>query len=485
MPQRLPSPSRIPLSLRLLLIVAFIHGTAWALATAPLQGPDEDAHAAYVQHLAETGHGPNRDAGSFLLSTELGTVSKVLQLRPTLQRPGVVPPWSLTDKALDEARSLPSDNGDGPNPAAHYPPLYYGLGAVAYHVSPGRSVLGRLTSVRMVGVLLLVGTVAAAWLLATELFTQRWQHALVAAVVALQPKLGFMAGVINPDILVTFLSALILWLSVRAVRRKLTPKLALALGGATAAALLTHPRCLPLVGLTVPVLLFGALRGRDLSRRALALSVTSAGALTAGAFLIATSWSRAHTAPGTSAIDAPGVNGAFQLRQFISYLWQFYFPKLGSMEPKVGPPVGYRQIFIETGWGSFASLEVNFSAGVYDLIWLAMAALTLATIVVAARRWESLRAAWPTIGVFVLYSGGLMLMLHYVSYRAITSDSGAGVVLTGRYLLGLAPLLGVMLAFVISALPPRSRSVVAGGLAAALAALALSGVALTAERFYG
>lgn len=482
--RRLPSPCRIPLPLRLLLLVAFLHGTAWALVTAPLQGPDEDAHAAYVQYLAETGSGPNRDSGDFLLSTQLGTVANTLQLRPMLQRPGVVPAWELVPQALKEAEGKPADNGNGPNPAAHYPPLYYTAGAIAYHASPSRSVLGRLTAVRMVGVALLVLTVAAAWMLATELFAAPWKHAMVAGVVALQPKLGFMAGVINPDILVTFLSVLILWLAVRSVVRGMTPLLGLALGSATALALLTHPRCLPLIGVTVPVVLYCLVRDSSLMTRWRALMAAGAIGMTGGAFLLAGIWSRAHTAPGTSAIDAPGVNGAFNAREFLSYLWQFYLPKLGSMDPKVGPPIGYRQIFIETGWGSYGSLEVNFSAGIYDLIWLATAALALGTVVVASRHWDLVRQKLDVVGVMALYAGGLMLMLHYVSYRAITSDSGAGVVLTGRYLLGLTPLLGVMLAVVIGAMPPRLRSLASGAVVASLSMLAVSAIAITAERFY-
>ena len=46
-----------------LLAIAGLQGLAWATFTAPLQGPDEPAHAAYAQLIAETGHGPKRDSG--------------------------------------------------------------------------------------------------------------------------------------------------------------------------------------------------------------------------------------------------------------------------------------------------------------------------------------------------------------------------------------------------------------------------------------
>ena len=40
----------MPLALGLLLAVAAVHGTAWAIVTAPFNGPDEVAHFAYAQH---------------------------------------------------------------------------------------------------------------------------------------------------------------------------------------------------------------------------------------------------------------------------------------------------------------------------------------------------------------------------------------------------------------------------------------------------
>src|SRR3954463_7568923 len=50
---------RLPSPLLLLLAVTFLLGLAWAAATPPLQGPDEEAHLGYVQYLAETGNAPS------------------------------------------------------------------------------------------------------------------------------------------------------------------------------------------------------------------------------------------------------------------------------------------------------------------------------------------------------------------------------------------------------------------------------------------
>src|SRR4051794_5607301 len=54
-----------------LLVLALTQGLMWSTFTAPLNGPDEPAHVAYVQYLAETGHGPHNGPGSGSVSTEI------------------------------------------------------------------------------------------------------------------------------------------------------------------------------------------------------------------------------------------------------------------------------------------------------------------------------------------------------------------------------------------------------------------------------
>ena len=59
-------------ALVVLLVLAAAHGVAWAVVTAPLNGPDESAHFAYVQDLAENHHAPSRQTGTGSVSTEVG-----------------------------------------------------------------------------------------------------------------------------------------------------------------------------------------------------------------------------------------------------------------------------------------------------------------------------------------------------------------------------------------------------------------------------
>jgi hypothetical protein len=201
--------------------------------------------------------------------------------------------------------------------------------------------------------------------------------------------------------------------------------------------------------------------------------------------LIAVAWTRSH-AGGTAFGTTSPVTG-FDLRQFLSYLWQFYLPKLSTMYPKVGPAYGYRQVFVESYWGSFASLESNYKLWVYDTMQVATGILALWVWTVAAYRPQRLLARWPAVVLLVAFCASLLLLLHIVSYGNLrTSVGGAGdPVITGRYLFPVVSVLGCMIAFVVGALPQRARAPVAGSIVGALAVLAIAGVGLTAVRFDG
>src|SRR3954463_7903472 len=54
----MPGRRAFPRPLAALLAAATLLSLGWMLFTPALQGPDETGHAAYVQYLAETGHGP-------------------------------------------------------------------------------------------------------------------------------------------------------------------------------------------------------------------------------------------------------------------------------------------------------------------------------------------------------------------------------------------------------------------------------------------
>src|SRR5206468_534285 len=95
-------------------------------------------------------------------------------------------------------------------------------------------------------------------------------------------------------------------------------------------------------------------------------------------------WSAAGLAATVAAYEvyrrgfSSGAGGAFggeanagkalDVGGFISQAWQFYLPKLSFMADRIGPSYGYRQMFIETFYGTFGSLDIVFRPRVMDAL---------------------------------------------------------------------------------------------------------------------
>src|SRR3954451_12448350 len=134
----------IPKPLMLLLLLATIEVFAWILATPAFQGPDEIAHYAYVQNLAENGQKRQYNTGSGTESQLAGSAAYYLNLRALAGNAGSRPLWSKADaqgwKKVE--KSLPDSarkNAGGPNAIAKTPPLYYAYEAAVYKLFRGTS----------------------------------------------------------------------------------------------------------------------------------------------------------------------------------------------------------------------------------------------------------------------------------------------------------------------------------------------------------
>ena len=93
-----------------------------------------------------------------------------------------------------------------------------------------------------------------------------------------------------------------------------------------------------------------------MSRR---LAVAGAAGVAALAIVIAVLVARAGVLDSTSGAQ-------FNIREFASYLWQFYLPRLPFMNDSIGPDYGARIAYVETFFGVFASLEVRWPQFVHD-----------------------------------------------------------------------------------------------------------------------
>lgn len=487
LPQRsLKRIRAIPLGLRIVLVVALLQVIGWSLAVAPLQGPDEPAHFAAIQYFAETGKLVRPSGGHATYSTEFGTVMRVLNLGDFLN-PTAHPAWTKADlKLLQRAtKHLPPGsraNGEGPNYIGTNPPLYYVLMAGPYKLFSFLPLPSLILVLRLVTGLFLLATVGLTWKIAGEVFPDRFRQTLAAAVVAVQPKLAEIATTIDPDGLLFTLCTAFLLISVRIVTRGPTARRVALAALLAAAASLTQGRGL----ITIPALLLALaiawVRTRPALKEMLKRGVLAATILGAAALLYV-----AFGRPPGSTIyggDVHNLNsGAFNIKQFLSVVFQFYFGRLPPLHP-LGVPYGYRQVFIETFFGDFASFTVNFSQHVYLALQImaGVGLLALYTCCVIDR--YKLLKRWPVVAVMAGYAVILVGFLNYVSYRSLITSGGTEPLITGRYLFSAIALFGLAIAYVIGHLPRRARPVAAAGLLALGVCLSLVGMGTAVESFY-
>lgn len=481
---------RTPAPLALILSVAALLSLAWNVSLPAFQGPDEGGHFAYIQHLAETGHLQSVTTGRTPNSSAEGELLRVLNLQPLIGDLSGRPAWSSVDLRLwqDAERALPpgaSSNGDGPNPLAKNPPLYYALMTVPYRIFIWLPLLKRIVVMRLFNALCYLATVLLTWLLAGEIFGPvRWKQTLAAGAVALEPQLSFMSAVINADNLLIALTTAFLLTAVRLVRRGPSIGRVFATSLLSAAAVLTHGRGLVTLPVLAVALVASAIRFRPTVREALARGALAT-ATVGVAFVTYLALGRAAGSSALYGGQVSELNGtSFNLRQFLSSIYQFYFPRLPTLQPRIGPEYGYRQVFIDTFYGTFGSLEVNFGPRVYDLLQVLSALGLVAFYTAVVRAWQVVKRAWPTVLVLLALLVTTVFFLHYVSYRALIGDDGSDPLIVGRYLLPMVSLFGLAITFALGSMPRRVGPLLGAAVLATGVVLSLAGVGITMERFY-
>jgi hypothetical protein len=488
--QRLSARARrAPRALVLLLLVGALQSLAWDVALPAFQGPDEDTHFAYVQHLAETGELPSPTTGGTAYSSQEEEALVTLNLLPLIGDPNSRPAWSEADlgawRAVERTITPAGrQNGAGPNPIAKNPPLYYALMSIPYRLLVWLPLLKLVFVLRLFNALCYLATIAMTWVLAGEVFgAVRWKQALAAGAVALEPQLSFMSAVINADNLLIALCTAVLLASVRLVTRGPSMARVLTASGLTAAAVLTHGRGL----VTLPVLGV-ALLAAWLKYRPAAVDTLRRGAAAAAtvgaAFVAYLAFGRSGGSLYGGQITELNSKTSFNLRQFASSVYQFYFPRLKSMQPRLGPEYGYKQVFIDTFYGSFGWLEVKFTERIYDVLQVLSAIGFVGFYTAVVVRWRRLRVAWPAVVVMVTLLVTNLLFLHYVSYRALLSDGGGDPLIVGRYLLPMVSLFGLAIAFTLGTLPRRLGPALGAVVLALGVLLSLGGIGITMARFY-
>jgi 4-amino-4-deoxy-L-arabinose transferase-like glycosyltransferase len=473
----------MPRPLAALLACALVTGSAWALSVPPWQSPDEQAHFAYVQTLAETGSSA-APGSARQVSGEQELAMRAVRAVGLPAHPEAKPEWdgsayeAWRDDQATLERAAREDAGDR-NPASSNPPLYYAYAAGGYLVAGG-DIFDRLYAARILSVLLLLAATAGTWLLAGEVFgRRRLVQSVAAATVALHPMAAFISSSVNPDSMVLALFSVALWLGTRVLKRGATPATAIGLIAAVAAATQAKPVGWTLVPAAVFALSVGAWRrwkpATARSRRAaevggiaVAVGVTAAGI----AALLERPLDPASTVEGA---DAAGPAG------FLSYLWQFYLPRL-PFQDELGalPDYPLYDVWVTTGWAAFGWLEVQFPEWVYGVL------AGVSAVLLFGGAWAALRGRRPSVVVAVFYGlvvAVLLAGLHWTEYKIASGIEQQ--FLQGRYLLPLLPLGALLVAALVDRVPrPGWRAASAGLVVGGLAALQLFSLAITMARFH-
>ena len=459
---------RLPLPLALLLGVVAVFGTGWSMMTAPWQTPDEIAHFAYVQTIAENGRLPGKQGDHY--STELQQATIVTNSQPTIFHRYAHPEWARSrERVYDrEEEKLNRENGGGNQPSASYPPLYYAYLSVFYLAGKEGDIFLRLGLMRLGSMLWLLVTVVGVWLLAGQLFSRRRLPQLVAAATAgLWPMLGHVSAGVNPDGMLYALWTLALWAGVVILREGLTARRAAVFGAFVGLATITKVSALVLVPPALLLLAWAAWRGRD--RRALIAAALGAAALA----LPTAAWTGYSIASErvvyaqAAEIGETDVGRGFNAREFASYLWQFYLPRqdwqtdINHHVPVISELPLYNT-WIGMSWGTYGWVTNWYKPWAYRIFAAITALITLLFLLTAAlrRRWLRDRRSREPALFLAMVAAITVAALHWTDYQFYIV--GKGLFAQGRYLFPLVGIGAAIVAYALTSLPRGAGRIAAG-----------------------
>ena len=450
--------SRIALAVAL---VAVVNAAAWAFITPAWQGPDEPDHFAYLQTLGEQGEVPDKQAGGAGAFSSRSVVA--LDATRTYSVVGLSdtkPPWLESDEQRyrERLRENPGREDDGGgfllSTSAHLPG-YYGLILPAYLLTDSQSTFSELTAARLVSALLAGVAALCAFLTVLELAPRRqWLAAAAGLLVAFQPMVAFMFGVLNNDAGVNAAAALLVFLLVRGLRRGLSIPLGIALG--VTLALLTTMKgtgaaLYPAAGFAVVGMLWRRHRVQDIAGYA-ALGL-SAGVTYALRRVVVSALEPAPLPGGGGATAATASNVIDRVLDqpalFLSYTWQMFLPRLWFMNDLHVQRWPAFDVFIQTGWAAFGWIAIRFPEWVYYVVAaVSLAVAALCVVAVVRRRIAALRLGWE-LGTLLLVLAGVVLGVEAAYFTDVPRPSPAE---QGRYIFtALVPLaaiaVGASLAF--------------------------------------
>jgi 4-amino-4-deoxy-L-arabinose transferase-like glycosyltransferase len=458
-----------------------------------------------VQHVAETGKPPTGRSGVSHFSDEQRSLLHVLlwkqiQRRKDNRVPGTATYRNNLEREVDAVADRVG--GGGYTTDTNNPPLYYFGAAAIYDLSPWNALPDRVHLVRLFSALLAALSVLFVFLFLRELLPSTpWAWTVGALAVAFQPMFGFTSSGVTSETVLYAASAGIFYLFALAFRRGLTVHRGAAIGALAAIGLLSKTNMLGLApgigfGLLVLVLTADGDRRRQAIRGALAALVVVAVPAVIYMALNSTVWDRglwfgSEGIPPVKDIQVPGSGSASgaatetesaNILEGISYMWQFYLPRLPFMHSYFSD-YQVRNLWFDGFIGEFGWLEFGFPRWVYN--W--SLALAFGLLALAARELVSLRNVlrsrlWELITYLGLMSGVLVLI---AGTGYVARLGGTPTYEQPRYLFPLLALYGALIALAARGAGKRYGPAVGVFLVCVAIAHTAGAMLLTLTRYYG
>jgi hypothetical protein len=278
------------------------------------------------------------------------------------------------------------------------------------------------------------------------------------------------------------------WAVARIFRRGLTVRRGFALGLVAAAGVATKGSSYGLLPGVALALIVALIRAPSEQRRAAlygAVSAAFAFVIPVAGLFAAYRWAWARPASAGASGGVPSGSSYYTgtaIREQLSYLWQFYLPRLPSMKPQFGSyPLWH--VDFQGFIGRFGWFDYEFPPWAYNLA-LGVAGGVIALLAVALVRGRSaLRGRRGELLCYVAMVLGLLFVIGIVGYRYRGVQHSSFE--QARYLLPLLALYGAVIALAAKGAGMRFGRAVGAGLVILAMAQSLFALAITMHHYYG
>jgi hypothetical protein len=444
---------RVPRAAWTCALIAFLNACAWSLIVPPFQGRDEVDHFAYVEQLAENHSLPEDRHEGGTYSPQESLVMEGLHYAQVVFAPQIPAISSVAEQRtlIKDVHAGASVHGRGEAGfvATSEPPLYYALQLIPYALG-GRNMLVQLQLMRLFGALFGALTALLVFLFVREVLPRApWAATVGALCVALGPLFASMSGSLNPDTMLFAVAAAHFLCLARAFRRRLTRRLAVALGALIAVGFMTKLNFIGFAfGVFVGLAALAIREARSRGRQAL-LSLAIAAGIGVLPVTIYALRNILSSHPTFGAFSGNiGAISSGSLFDEVSYIWQMYLPRLPSMAHYFKGLATYRDIWFDRSVGLYGWMDAMFPTWVDSVALVPAGAIALLCGRELIARRDALRSRLPELGAYGAIAIGVMAMIGASSY---VSDVIGRRYAFGepRYLLPLLPLLGAAIALAV------------------------------------